>query len=167
MSKNEAITKYANLVTVLTFIQDLLDRNGVQWVLVGSLSLAIQGVDVEVHDIDIANNGKGAVRCGELLKEFVESPVEWSEGSEFASYFGQFSIEGVTVEIMGNLHAWEYGQWRDISKRLRNPIHITIGDILVPVSSLKDQLDSYRKSNREKDYMKADAIERVLKKRML
>jgi hypothetical protein len=151
------------LVHTLATIQDLSSRNNVRWVLVGSLSLAIQGVKVPANDIDIATDEEGAFRLGELLQEFVIRPIVWTEGAEFASYFGQFALKGVSVEVMGNFHAWEGGRWVDLSCRLDDPVLATVQDFQVPVSRLEDQLASYKNSRRDKDRFKADAIESALR----
>ena len=153
-----------DLIAVLGAISELLDKAGVRWILAGSLGLAIQGVAVLAHDIDIISDAAGAFKIGELLHDHVIKPVEWSEGEEFASYFGQVSLNGVLVEIMGDLQAWEGDSWHDLSSRLENPVLVRMEGIVVPVSSLEDELKSYRSSGRVKDLGKAAAIERVLKR---
>ncbi len=41
------------IIEVLKFIHDIFERNGIRWVLAGSISLALHGIDVKVVDIDI------------------------------------------------------------------------------------------------------------------
>jgi len=56
---------------VLRIIYTRLKDSGVDWVVVASLSLALQGVPVEVHDIDIKSDKTGAYEIERLLSEYV------------------------------------------------------------------------------------------------
>ena len=44
------------------------------WALTGSTALALQGVDVVAHDIDLQTNAEDAYRAEDRLKEFVVTP---------------------------------------------------------------------------------------------
>ena len=43
-------------------IHTRLEDNKINWVVTGSLGMALQGMDVEVHDIDIQTDKDGATR---------------------------------------------------------------------------------------------------------
>ena len=45
------------------------------WVVTGSLGMALQGMDIEVHDIDIQTDEQGASEIEGLLFEYVVNPV--------------------------------------------------------------------------------------------
>ena len=54
---------------LLAFLSATADQS-IDWWLVGSAALAVRGVDIAPQDLDIATNGIGARRLGELLRIF-------------------------------------------------------------------------------------------------
>lgn len=148
-----------NILEALRIISERL-KNKVKWVLVGSLSLALQGVEVNAKDIDVLTDKAGAFKINELLKEFEIKKVEFSETKLFRSYFGKFKIKGILVEVMGDLEEKRGNKWHSLSYRLAAPRIIRVSDMEIPVSSLKDQLESYLKSGRKRDSIK---IKRIMK----
>lgn len=74
---------------------------GHQYAIRGTASLVLQGIDMNVDDIDVIGDQKMAEACNGIFKEFMVNPVTYSESPKFKSYFGTFSINGVQVEIMG------------------------------------------------------------------
>ncbi len=76
---------------------------GLAWALAGSAASSLQGLALEVHDLDILADAKTAYRIAAQLEEFVTLPMAWRETEQFISHFGRFFIEGTVVEVMGNL----------------------------------------------------------------
>ncbi len=91
------------LTSVLQLILTRLEGRGVNWALTGSMSFAIQGVPVNVRDIDIQSDRTGAYEIERCLSEFVRRPVSFSSTERVQSHFGLLSIMGVDVEIMGDI----------------------------------------------------------------
>jgi hypothetical protein len=77
----------------------------------------------------------------------------------FSSYFGRFKIEGVRVDIMGNLKARIGQKWVPLTKRLYSHTFVKLRKEKIPVPFLEDQLEIYKKVKRKKN------IERVKKLR--
>ena len=152
------------ILTVLKFIVEEFEKYKFKWVVAGSLSLALQGVDVTPKDIDIITTKDVALQLNTLWKEYIVREVSYGETSHYRSYFGIFRISGVNVEVMGDLEERRNDKWVSLMHRLQNPTIITINNIKVPVSPLEDQLESYRKSKRHKDIEKAEKIEKAIKK---
>ncbi|MBD3192802.1 MAG: hypothetical protein GF308_19340 [Candidatus Heimdallarchaeota archaeon] len=149
-------------LSVLEFLtKKLLKAN---WVLVGSLSLALQGVNIHPKDIDILTDKAGALTCNKLLKDFCLEPIKWSKTEKFASYFGKFRMEKILVEIMGDLEIKYQDTWRKIDSRLKNVTYVQINELRVPVSPLEAQLESYQRLNREKDRLRVQLIQEKLAK---
>jgi hypothetical protein len=158
----EAITKALRVISRV-----LKDRDIFEWVLVGSTSLALQGVDMDPEDIDILADKKGAYEIAELLREYEIQPVIFSRSELFASHFGKFNIQGVHVEIMGDLEILTDGSWINVTAdRLQSKHICKIGEVEVPVSSLEKQFEFYKKSSRKKDVITAEAIRRTLQKKV-
>jgi len=131
------------------------------WVLVGSLDLALQGVDVEPRDIDILTDENGAFLINDILKEYETQRVEYSESDKFASYFGKFRIDNVKIDVMGDLRLKDRkGNWsKPMSMKMVNLVKIN--GIEVPCLPLEDALIKYRRVGR---FKKAKKIEETLKK---
>ncbi|MEM5836239.1 MAG: hypothetical protein QXI23_02125 [Candidatus Aenigmatarchaeota archaeon] len=135
---------------VLERLCELLGRK-VEWMVVGSASLALQGVEIEPKDIDILTTKEGAYKISSILKEYEVKPVKFSKSRVFSSHFGKFRVEGIDVEVMGDLKAKVYGRWVSLTWRLKRPVFVKIGKLGIPVSRLEDQLKVYSMINRKKN----------------
>ncbi len=135
-----------------------LDGSGINWVLAGSVSLALQGVDVIPNDIDILTDERGAYTISGILKEYEVELIRWSESSEFRSYFAKYVIQGIGVDVIGDLEERAGGEWKDFSGRLGSKIIVDFKGVSLPVSPLKEHLESYMRSEREKDRAKVRDI---------
>lgn len=135
-----------------------LETSDVRWVVAGSLSLALQGVNVVPHDIDLLTDRQGAFRINAMLKKYEKKAVDYAETDKVSSFFGIFEIQGVKVEVMGDYRERQGTKWVNLSKRLANPKIIEVDGMRLPVSSLEDQLMSYRRLKRPKDAEKIRKI---------
>ncbi|MBT3394557.1 MAG: GNAT family N-acetyltransferase [Waddliaceae bacterium] len=137
----------------------------INWVLIGSASLTLHGIDIEPNDLDIKTDVDGAKKANELLKEFVISPVKYSESNMFGSYLGKFKIEGVDVEVMGDLEYNVAGEWVSFKHAHNLNTFVEIDDFKVPVPYLEDITEAYKVLGREKDVDKIRMIEKKLDKK--
>ncbi len=151
-----------NILQALRVVYDRLNDRNVCWMLVGSLSLAVQGVDVVPHDIDVLTDKPGVFLIGGLLKDYAKKPVEYKQTVEARSYLGEFCIYGIEIEVMAEYQEKVNGQWITLSSRLESPILLKMDAMLLPVSLLMAQLESYESSTREKDRGKAEKIRKLL-----
>ncbi len=88
------------LSTLLERLQD----SSIEWRLGGSVALALQGLEISPRDVDLfLPSGDAACLMGETLGEFVESPPHWRTSGPFASYYGHCRIEGVEIDLIGEL----------------------------------------------------------------
>ncbi|MHA2380725.1 MAG: nucleotidyltransferase domain-containing protein [Candidatus Thorarchaeota archaeon] len=150
------------VLKALRRISECLVGREIRWVVAGSTSLALQGVEVEPHDIDILTNRDGAFQIGELLSEFEVEPVSFGQSELFKSYLGRFEMSGVRVEVMGELRACVGDEWISYEERLSSPQFVEFESVRVPVSSLKQQLESYELLGREKDSQRIARIRELL-----
>ncbi len=151
-----------HFLDVLEIIFHRFKVNDIKWVLVGSTSLILQGVDIKPGDIDILTNKEGALKSNKIFKEYLIEEVKWSETELFKSYFGKFKMNNIQVEIMGNLEERQGKIWKSLSYRLKNPQFIKINNKNIPISPLKDQYDYYKNSPRAKDRLRKDLIKKRL-----
>ena len=128
------------LQKILTKIKD----SPINWAVTGSLGMALQGVPVEVHDIDIQTDEDGAYEIERCLAEFVVRPVRYRESERIRSHFGVLEIDGIKVEIMGALQKRVDDQlWEDPVEVERYKRWAEIGSMRVPVLSLEYEYQAY------------------------
>lgn len=147
-------------LAVLRKICARLDGSNVNWALTGSLSFALQGVPVEPHDIDIQTDASGAYEIERLFSEFVTRKVAFSASERIRSHFGTLLIDGITVEIMGDIEKrLEDGTWEKPPDLAAHRRIIDVHGIQVPVLSLEYECQAYAKLGRvSKARMLQDAL---------
>jgi predicted nucleotidyltransferase len=150
------------ITEVLKKISGMIQGHGIKWVVVGTVSLALQGVDIQPKDIDIISTKEDTFRISEILKEFEIKPVEFGRTLLFESYMGVYAIEGVKVEVMGDFREKIDNKWVSLNERLISPVIVDIDNVPIPVSTLEDQLLSYEKLGRPKDSERARKIREFL-----
>lgn len=73
------------------------------WALTGSVGMTLQGMDLDPHDIDVQTDAPGAYAIQVRLAGFVTRPVMLRESERTRSHFGALEIQGIKVEIMGDM----------------------------------------------------------------
>ncbi len=147
---------------VLEKIVNRLEDKPIVWVLTGSLGMALQGVPVQVHDIDIQTDKDGAYEIQRCFAEYVVEPVHYSESERIRSYFGVLEIDGIKVEIMGDLQKrLDDWSWEKPVKVERYRRWVEVGGMRVPVLSLEYEYQAYRILGRNE---KAEILQRWLQK---
>ncbi|CAB49332.1 nucleotidyltransferase domain-containing protein [Pyrococcus abyssi] len=152
---------YAHLKVLRKLYERLKDSN-VNWVVTGSLGFALQGVPVEPHDIDIQTDKEGAYEIERLFSEFVVEPVRFKESEIIRSHFGVLTIDGIKVEIMGDIQKKVEGKWEppvDINRYKR---FVQIEGMKIPVLDLEYEYQAYLKLGRIK---KAEMLKKFLEQR--
>ncbi len=131
------------ILRVLAILAEKLESSKTSWAITGSTSLALQGIDLVPNDVDILTDEAGAYTIANLFSEQVVSPVSFKRSPRYESHFGRLEVEGVTIEIMGNLRVFRGGQWSPImTPQTRKVEIIEVENQKVPVISLASQKDS-------------------------
>ena len=144
-------------------ICDLLQPADATWVLTGSLGLALRGVETEVHDIDIQTDAAGSLELERLLAEYVVRPVCLKKDALVRSYLGAAEIDGIEVEIIGDIQKRAPGGlWGPPPDLARLAITIDAGGVPVRVLPLEYERDAYRAMGRSG---KADLVDAALRAR--
>lgn len=151
-------------IKALNIINQKLLNKDINWIVIGSASLAMQSVDIEPRDIDILTDKDGAFEIAELLKEYETGPMRYKESELFRSYFGEFEIDGITFEVMGDLEVKFGDKWTDLSPQLDSVLLADAGNTKLPVASLHDSLEMYEGLGRDKDSVRIQKINEILSK---
>jgi len=137
--------------TVILKIHKLIHDSGerICWGLTGSTSLALQGVAVEPHDIDIQTDEDGAYILGGLLKEYEVQPVAFCGNDRIRSHFGKYRIDGMEVEIMGDIQKSAGDHWEDIVPLGSLLDYVSWQGVSIPVIKLSYEAEAYEKLGRK------------------
>jgi hypothetical protein len=131
------------------------------WVLTGSASLRLQGVDVPVHDLDIQTDEKTVYLIEKILSEFMRTPVHLWESPGMRSLDGKAAIEGVEIELLANItHRKPDGTWSSYTD-LSRLIFVEAHGMRILVFPLEDELAAYEAMGRTE---KAALIRKTIQK---
>lgn len=131
------------ILRVLTILVDKLEPTSTSWAVTGSTSLALQEIQLVPKDIDILTDEAGAYAIAKLFSEHVLEPVGFKKSTKYESHFGRLKIQGVNVEIMGDLRVFRNGNWSPILKpATRKLVTVLVENRRIPVVSLASQTDS-------------------------
>ena len=134
---------------VLHKIYSRLNDTNVNWVVTGSLGFALQGMSVEPNDIDIQTDKRGAYEIERHFSDFVTKKVEFSSTERIRAHFGELIIDGIKVEIMGDIQKrLEDGSWENPVDLERHKRVIEVEGMQVPVLSLEYEYQAYLKLGR-------------------
>jgi len=140
-------------------------RNGLQdkpvnWVVTGSLSFALQGVPVTPNDIDLQTDLAGALAIEQYLSKYTVRKVKFSTTEKIRSHFGELDINGVKVEIMGDVQKrQEDGSWEKPVDLAQHKQYVEFRGMMIPVLALEYEYEAYTKLGRfEKAAMLKEAI---------
>lgn len=133
---------------VLKKIKNKLDNNNINWVLTGSFSFALQGMPIEVHDIDIQTDERGAYEIESLFEKYVIKKVQFSQAKNIRSHFGALMIDGIKVEIMGDIQKLVDGRWEEPIELEKYKKFVYVQGMKIPVLSLDYEYQAYKKMGR-------------------
>ena len=136
-------------LNILRQIHARLANTDVNWVITGSFGFALQGVPVQPNDIDIQTDRAGAYAIESLFSDVVVRKVKFSATERIKSHFGALRIDGIEVEIMGDIQKrGADGVWEEIVDLPRYKQMVEIAGLLVPVLSLEYEYQAYLKFGR-------------------
>lgn len=139
----------AHHLRILHKLYERLDGTGINWAVTGSFGFALQGVPAEVHDIDVQTDEAGAYEIERLFAECVTRKVGFSSSDKIRSHFGALTIDGIQVEIMGDIQKrLADGTWEAPVDLSRHKAFVDVEGMRVPVLSLEYEEQAYRKMGR-------------------
>jgi ubiquinone/menaquinone biosynthesis C-methylase UbiE len=131
---------------VLRLIAQGLAEAGVTYTVVGGTSPALHGIPIPVKDLDIETTAEDAYRFRDLYTEQVVTWKGLSEGATYRSHFGQFDFDGVSVEVMGDLHRREGDAW--VPSSATTETIVDLDGVPVRVSWLEEETLAYLRRGR-------------------
>ncbi|MFX4300934.1 nucleotidyltransferase domain-containing protein [Alicyclobacillus tolerans] len=132
------------IISALKLVYDSISASDITWALTGSLAFYIRGIDVSVGDIDIQTDKDGAYEIERSLMRYVIEPVEFRTAQKIRSHFGKLLVDGVSVEIMGDIEKLApNGIWLS-TPPLRSIIEeVNFGEMCIPLLNLEYEYQAY------------------------
>ena len=151
-------------LNILRQIYTRLKDSSINWAVTGSLGFALQNVPAATpHDIDLQTDEAGAYEIERLLSEYVTRNVAFSSVENIRSHFGALTIDGIKVEIMGDISKrLEDSTWERPVDLERYKQFVEVEGMQVPVLSLEYEYQAYLKLGRLE---KAQMLRKVLQDR--
>lgn len=129
------------------------------WAITGSMGMAIQGMDLEIHDIDLQSDREGAYEIQNLFPEYITERVKLLERDVTRSHFGRMEIMGVQVELMGDMThrapGLDWGDPPDLSCLIRC---VDFEGMNLPVLDLEHEYVAYQQLGRPEKAAKIRAF---------
>lgn len=148
-----------NILEALKKFYQLINGKNIPWVLSGSTSLVIQGVDVLINnDIDILTTEEGSKQINILLAGQIVKSSEYSTTDKYQSHFGMYNIDGVNIDVMGEFqYRMADGSWSEPNQNHKIFIKEFQG-MFLPLLSLEQELEEYSNLGRVDKVEKINAV---------
>lgn len=118
------------------------------WALTGSTSFALQGVSIDPDDIDIQTDRHAASQMSDILNDHCIEPLSYRSSPAIRSWLGRFEIEGVEVEIIGNIERRGDGGWVGPVAIEDHRMTVPWRGYTVPVLDLEYEAEAYAQLGR-------------------
>ena len=146
--------------TALQTILEQLTGLPEAWALTGSVGMVLQGMPLEVHDIDLQTSPLGAIQIQQRLEGWMVEPVRQVVSSSMRSLLGKAVVQGIEVEIIGGVQKrLEDGGWEEPVNVAEHCRWVEWRGWKVPVLDLEYEAEAYRRMGRLE---KAEKIRRWL-----
>jgi hypothetical protein len=123
-----------------------LHAAGLAFKVVGGAALALHGVPLPVHDIDLEMPVSDVYRFHELYADQATLLPALRQGETYSSHFGRYTIEGVQIEVMGDLHRREGDRWLPATTSTESTVDVE--GTPCPVSWLEEEALAYIRRDR-------------------
>lgn len=119
-----------------------------QYSIRGTASLVLQGLNMNVQDVDVLCDKKSVPKVNKLLEKFVQNKIKYSESEKFKSFWGKFIINNIEVEFMGE---WQIkdtkGNWSEPYNG-KNYNVVVVDGVDVLVTKVEEELSVFAKMGR-------------------
>ena len=142
-------------ISLETFAEKCLKEN-IDWIIVGSISEAVRGINIIPHDIDIIVYEKDFLKIQSLFLDFLIEPFVDQRGNFILQYFGRLCLEGIMFDIVAD---------NDINKEYYIYENMVWKNYNIKIKPIKKRYEIEVKRNRIeriekiKEYMEKNGIE--------
>lgn len=141
----------------IKLLVDRFNNKDISWALIGGTNLALQGVDVNPHDIDIITDCISFNAIVDLMQNYIDGSAGYVKSGRISSYYAKFCIDGTDVDVFSNIKNMIDGKYLDAHAGWQENIkYIFVSDCEVPVMSLLFERKVYKMIG---DYVIASKID--------
>lgn len=138
-------------------------RKPINWAVTGSLGMVLHGMEMDIHDIDLQTDKEGAYEIERRLVNTLVKLVHFRASERIRSYFGVFEINGIKIELMGDMqHQVADQKWDEPVRVETCRDWVDYADMHIPVISLEHEVKAYQLVGRTE---KAEMIKNFLLKK--
>lgn len=135
-------------------------KKPINWAITGSLGMVLHGMQMDIHDIDIQTDKEGAYEIERRLVNSLVKIVHFKASVRIRSYFGVFEINGIKIEVMGDMqHLIADQKWDEPVKVETCRDWVDDDEMHIPVMTLEHELKAYQLMGRTE---KAEKIKNYL-----
>jgi hypothetical protein len=87
----------------LRVVLDRLSGSRITWALTGSTRMALAGMALQPGDIDLQSDARGAYAIENFFTDCLVRSVRFTDSGHIRSHLGALEVEGVKVEIIGDV----------------------------------------------------------------
>jgi len=131
---------------VLREIAGRLQAAGIAFKVVGGTAAALHGVPLPVRDIDLEMSTPDVYRFHDIYAARAAEPPALRESDTYRSHFGRYELDGVQIEVMGDLHRREANRW--VPSFTTTQSTLDVEGTLCPVSWLEEETLAYIRRGR-------------------
>jgi hypothetical protein len=114
------------------------------WATSGSVALALQGIQVTCHDLDLVTSADGAPEVERLLASRVVEPTSFQTRGRIRGHLGRIQLAGVEVEVLGDVqNLLPDGTWTEPPQLDLHVAHVPFGERTCPVLGLPYLREAY------------------------
>jgi len=140
-----------NIISILKKLAKILEENYIEYCIVGSTSLFLEGVPVEPSDIDILTTKDSAFKIDKLLNPYRLVECKLRESEVFRSYFGKYKIDSIDVEVMGELQYRKNDRWsRPFTPSTIKTKYVNLNNEKIRIARLEETYKFCKEIGREK-----------------
>lgn len=139
---------------VLTLITNKL--TGINYALIGSANLYMQGLDVKPRDIDLLTTPEDIWKIDKILVDYRIKEIYFDENEGRNSLRGIYCIDNIEIEVLGNVN----NAYRN-KESLDHKINVEFKDSKIACIPLIDEYNTYRQMGRSE---KAEMVHKFLQR---
>jgi len=146
-------------IIMLQHINTLFCDEKIDWILSGSTALALYGLDVEVHDIDLIVQKKDLDKISKLFEKYTTRQIMYLQSDEvkMRSYWGTYMIDGVELDIISEIEHKVDDVWKTLD--VDTTIEIEFEGMKIKMLTLEAEHEEYTALGRIE---KANKISRAM-----
>ena len=149
------------ITQAITSIFNELKEITPEFYIIGASAMILSDIEIgETSDIDILTTEANSSKLQHLLNRYIEIAPKTKEDDLFRSDFARFKLPLMDIEVMGNLQIKKDNIWQSVC--VHEYKDVFIGDLIVRIPTVKEQMRILSLFGREKDLRRIPILNQYL-----